>query len=547
MRLLDVITRRLAFAVVATTAFAGGLSGGGATAVRQPALRLASTCSEDSLAPGVAPGPNGTTWFAGGPVVGSFDASGNATQFDLPTAGRSAHEIALGPDGNLWFTENPDPNYLLPQTLPIGPAIGRVTPAGRITEFSIPSHAPADASGPGGGTIGQLDGITAGPDGALWFADPGAASVGRITTGGLVTLFPIAGAALGSPTEITRGVGAKLWYSLPGAVNGVGFITTTGAQASFRLPAASGTPVGLALGPDGDIWVAGTDVSTGNGSITRVTPLGSAKAVYPSAPPVGITAGPDGRLYYTHNELSLFSSGGIDAITTSGVITTFVARFGPVAGDITVGGDGRLWAASSAFGASLLATSATGAAASFAVPEPNLPPAIYTFESPSGVAPQGGSLLVRGERLACVGQVQLGTLTASAQTPSGQYDLGFTAPPQPAGTVVDVLAIGPSGTSPATPGDVLHYVDPPAISALAPSSGQVGTPVRIHGSHLTGVETVIFGGSPAVFRVLDDGDIEALAPQQGLSPTGVVDVQVVDQYLLSSDLTPADHFTYLPG
>jgi virginiamycin B lyase len=36
-------------------------------------------------------------------------------------------EIAAGSDGNLWFTEE------------LGDRVGRITPAGRVTEFSLPS------------------------------------------------------------------------------------------------------------------------------------------------------------------------------------------------------------------------------------------------------------------------------------------------------------------------------------------------------------------------------------------------------------------------
>src|SRR5437899_649550 len=51
-------------------------------------------------------------------------------QFKSPTANAQPRHIALGPDGNLWFTEGTD----------VVPAkIGRITPAGAITEFAIPT------------------------------------------------------------------------------------------------------------------------------------------------------------------------------------------------------------------------------------------------------------------------------------------------------------------------------------------------------------------------------------------------------------------------
>src|SRR5438874_13435650 len=53
--------------------------------------------------------------------------------------------------------------------------IGRITPDGSISLFSVAIN----NSG--------LDGITVGPDGALWFTDPANSVIGRITTGGVVT------------------------------------------------------------------------------------------------------------------------------------------------------------------------------------------------------------------------------------------------------------------------------------------------------------------------------------------------------------------------
>ncbi len=74
------------------------------------------------------------------------------TEFPLPTS-RQLFHIAAGHDGNLWFTEVVyNQQYEL-----IGSKIGRISPSGTITEFSVPTA----KSGP--------DGITAGPDGNLWF------------------------------------------------------------------------------------------------------------------------------------------------------------------------------------------------------------------------------------------------------------------------------------------------------------------------------------------------------------------------------------------
>src|SRR6516164_6515593 len=59
-----------------------------------------------------------------------------------------------------------------------------------ITEFPLP---PLNFGGGSGATA-----ITSGPDGNLWFADPIAGSVGRITPDGQVTEFPTLGISPGA-------------------------------------------------------------------------------------------------------------------------------------------------------------------------------------------------------------------------------------------------------------------------------------------------------------------------------------------------------------
>ena len=75
----------------------------------------------------------------------------NATEFSPPNV--IPHAIASGPDGNLWFTAYaPNPGDDL---------IGKITTAGVVTTYPLPGAA-------NGGTDGFE--ITPGPDGNLWFS-----------------------------------------------------------------------------------------------------------------------------------------------------------------------------------------------------------------------------------------------------------------------------------------------------------------------------------------------------------------------------------------
>ena len=58
----------------------------------------------------------------------------------------------------------------------------------------------------------QPRGITAGPDGNVWFTEENGNRIGRITPAGVVTEFPRR-SRRSAPTEITAGPGRDLWFT----------------------------------------------------------------------------------------------------------------------------------------------------------------------------------------------------------------------------------------------------------------------------------------------------------------------------------------------
>ena len=109
--------------------------------------------------------------------------------------------------------------------------------------------------------IVQPDGITEGPDGDLWFTETAADKIGRVTTAGVVTHFPLPPIPIpvgtqtnpGSPpgpVAITVGPDGALWFvGVPGAV---GRINTAGVVTEFPVPDVpppAGSPAGTASTP----------------------------------------------------------------------------------------------------------------------------------------------------------------------------------------------------------------------------------------------------------------------------------------------------------
>jgi hypothetical protein len=112
-----------------------------------------------------------------------------------------------------------------------------------ISEFSIPTAA------------SYPSGITAGPDGALWFTDASANKIGRITTAGIIMEFPIPTAG-SYPFGITTGPDGAIWFTESNQTNGnkIGRITTAGVFTEFAIPTASSNPHRITTGPDGALW-----------------------------------------------------------------------------------------------------------------------------------------------------------------------------------------------------------------------------------------------------------------------------------------------------
>lgn len=108
----------------------------------------------------------------------------------------------------------------------------------------------------------EAEGIVAGADGNLWFTEYGTGNIGRITPAGNVTEF--AGAA-NRPIFIVAGPDGNLWFT---EYNGIGCITPGGVVTNFPVPTSDTYPNGIAVGPDGNIWFT----EMGNNSIGRIAP-----------------------------------------------------------------------------------------------------------------------------------------------------------------------------------------------------------------------------------------------------------------------------------
>jgi streptogramin lyase len=268
----------------------------------------------------IAAGRDGNLWFIdplsetnNAQDVAKITPSGGVTEFPMAAADGSGifvHSLIAGPDGNMWFTgiqkqctrtgtpSEPPP----PPPPPSGPTavtaivteycgqfrrIGKITPAGVVTDYTGPEVFPGD--------------ITTGPHGNLWFIQGSPAEqegIGKITPSGAVTEYSLGGR--GRAIDITAGPDGNLWFTQNEA-NRIGKITTTGAITYYSVGKSHYELAAIAVGPDGNLWFSGASMRHRIGRITT-----SGEVTYYTAgisgTPGAIATGRDGNLWFTETE-----------------------------------------------------------------------------------------------------------------------------------------------------------------------------------------------------------------------------------------------------
>jgi streptogramin lyase len=284
---------------------------------------------------------------------------GMLKQFKVPTAGSSPEHITLASDGNFWFTES----FVNNQNAPIH-KIGRITPAGQVTEFEVCEHPdfgfeqcfPSD--------------IVQGSDGVLYFTKNDA-PLGRITTGGQV--LPDAGERFSFNGNGLDAHGDEIWiadfnsavihsynvrtgvfsefattsptFDVAVAQNGIVWFTEGDGRIGRLDPATGvvteidveGFPRQINIASDGAVWF--TERFTPQ-AVGRINPATNAVTLFPvDGGPEDIAPAADGSMWFTRS-----TAGNIARITPAGVITTqSKAVKGSEPFGITVAPNGNPW------------------------------------------------------------------------------------------------------------------------------------------------------------------------------------------------------------
>jgi virginiamycin B lyase len=288
---------------------------------------------------GMAVGADGAAYFAELRGIGRVTPAGVITEFPFTDSRMGPGSMVLGPDGKVWFDggiNNAPP--------PIGPAnnsyVASITSTGAITQYPV-------------GNAYPLGGLTVGPDNNLWFTYINY-SIGSATTGGSTTSYsPTYGNSLNiRANDIVTGSDGNLWMSSDqGAL--YKYVISTGTVTVYPTPplfpgAAPGStiPLRILVGADNLFYL-----SSGS-QVVKMNTSGATVATYPfnnvagtngqmlSAygavwAPLGVNT--DGRPMLAH-----ITTGGAYAEVALPVTASPADQNAPV-GALVLGSDGKIW------------------------------------------------------------------------------------------------------------------------------------------------------------------------------------------------------------
>jgi len=235
---------------------------------------------------GIALGPDDRIWFTeyNTGSVGAITAAGEVSEYPLGFLHSKSISVTVGADENLWFTTD-------------FKGMVKVTPNGKVTIINLPN----------GHNAGQLTADTLGSDGNVWFMEGAGpcfdgenyTSIGKVTPAGKVTIYNVR--HHGNGYGITAGPDGRIWFADPGGCKGytsrIGAINTDGTHLVYyskNLPPLVDT---IMNGGDGNLYFG-----TYSSQIGRITPNGVVTFYdLPSSPRfvvLGMTVGPDHNIWF---------------------------------------------------------------------------------------------------------------------------------------------------------------------------------------------------------------------------------------------------------
>lgn len=238
----------------------------------------------------IVAGRGDNMWFIVSDEIGRITPQGSVLMFPKSrTPSYVMANLALGPDGNIWFTK-------LSVEREVGKSagkIGRITPEGNLAEYSLPDGISPFA-------------ISAGRDGSLWFsafeesisANPKKVRLGQITTNGTISENKITTNTWWSFNTLSVANNGDIILLFPGDALPIREYRHGGELVKMTedgfSPADDPSVRDLAIADDGSVWVS----DSGQDLVGHLMPNGWLDEFhFPSSHQEVWRTGPDGADY----------------------------------------------------------------------------------------------------------------------------------------------------------------------------------------------------------------------------------------------------------
>ncbi|MCB9371831.1 MAG: S-layer homology domain-containing protein [Microthrixaceae bacterium] len=197
-------------------------------------------------------------------------------------------DLVVAPDGTVWFTSHA--NDLIGR---LDPGTGEITTFG-ASEFNIegPNH------------------LAVTDDGIVWFTNEDNDRIGRLDPDtGVVNVFE--DARFRDPGGITAGPDGNVWFTAPTTTGSyptpgwIGRITPSGQITLVPLPGGRQASRGIVLGPDQRLWFVIDEVAINSRNLGALDPDTLVTAVYGTnhPGPEDLTVGADGNIWYVYQQV----------------------------------------------------------------------------------------------------------------------------------------------------------------------------------------------------------------------------------------------------
>jgi uncharacterized repeat protein (TIGR03803 family) len=423
--------------------------------------------------------------------------------------------LTLGSDGN-FYGQDSDGGVVGNCGLAAGGQVYKLTPAGALTvlhNFTGGTDGCDPMAAPIEGTNGTYYGTTPNTNNGTVYS---------VTSGGVfTTLHTFNGAdGQGAYAPLVQGTDGNFYGdTVSGGLNGDGVVfKMTPAGNLTVLHNFTGAPdgaqayYGLTQATDGNFYGVAVAGGTFYGTVFKITPAGVFTVLHtfqngPSdgaGPSSSLIQATDGKLYGLTSGGGTTGAGTIYSITTSGtyaVLYNFAdssaTGYNP-SSPLKQSTNGKFYG--DAYYGGEFSTCNCGVLYSFDMKLG----AFVSLESSAGK--EGAKIGILGQGFGASSVVKFAGVQATSIVRSGTTFITATVPAAALTGKVTVTTGATTLTSAQT------FKVTPAITALDPASGPVGTAVNIAGTGLMQATKVTFNGKSASFKVISDTEITATVP-----------------------------------